>query len=146
MTQETEPKPFNRDRLFVNKERGSRPVTLNVPLRCTVCNVITNSVCENHDATTEKIELTIAPLSWARFHQIRSNSAMFDNKNNRSYFDLHTFYSQCLKEIIVNAPWGETTDMILLQVTQELGYQLEQLVPELDGSTEDLSIDEIKKV
>ena len=137
-------KEFNRDRLFINKD--TKHVTLNVPLKCTVCNMFNKGLCENHDAVLETVDITVIPLSWARFHQIRSNSAIFDQKTGQSHFDLHTFYTQCLKEIIVDAPWGETNDIILLQVTQELGYQLEQLIPSIDGSTEDLSIDEIKKV
>ena len=38
-------------------------------------------------------------------------------------------YLEVLKEIIVEAPWGKTTDEFLISINQELGSALEKLVP-----------------
>ena len=45
--------------------------------------------------------------------------------------------------MIVEAPWGRTTETFLLSIDSRLGAALEQLVPNLVGTAE--NTDEIKK-
>ena len=52
----------------------------------------------------------------------------FDEKGNSS-FDSGIYIKEVLKEIIVEAPWGDTTDEFLTTINQELGSALEKLVP-----------------
>ena len=51
----------------------------------------------------------------------------------------------CLKEMIIEAPWGKTTEAFLISIDERLGKALEELVPQAFG-TDDLTESEtIKK-
>ena len=53
----------------------------------------------------------------------------------------------CLKEIIVNAPWGRTTESFLISIDARLGAALEAIVPKAfseDNASSD-SVDAVKK-
>ena len=45
-------------------------------------------------------------------------------------FDMDTYMRETLKTMIVEAPWGNTTESFLLQVDNRLGAALEKLVPQ----------------
>ena len=47
--------------------------------------------------------------------------------------------------MVVEAPWGETTDTFLGQCGPELGIALENLVPKAFVDTSTVSTDEVKK-
>jgi len=46
-------------------------------------------------------------------------------------------FKECLKAMIVSAPWGETNDTFLISINDELGKALEALVPQAFGRDED---------
>ena len=57
-----------------------------------------------------------------------------------------TYVRECLKEMIVEAPWGRTTEAFLLSIDERLGGALERLVPvAFAGDEEGVNPDEIKK-
>ena len=61
-----------------------------------------------------------------------------------SSFDSCKYVKEVLKYIIVDAPWGNTTDEFLDSINSELGAALEQLVPSaMDTNLSD--VDVIKK-
>ena len=52
---------------------------------------------------------------------------------------------ECLKEMIIEAPWGKTTEAFLLSIDERLGGALEKLVPQAFSAEGDISPDDIKK-
>ena len=59
-----------------------------------------------------------------------------------SNFDTEGYMRDILKEIIVDAPWGKTTETFLVSIDSRLGTALEKIVP---TAFEDSAIPEDKK-
>ena len=77
------------------------------------------------DETGDEFEVTVKQLSWVKRNQL---------------------VSQCLKEMIVEAPWGATNEAFLVTIDERLGRALESLVPTAFGADEGgPTPDEIKK-
>ena len=49
--------------------------------------------------------------------------------DGNSSFDSGVYIKEVLKAIIIEAPWGKTTDDFLNSISSDLGSALEQLVP-----------------
>jgi hypothetical protein len=95
------------------------------------------------EETDEEFNLKIKPLTWARRNQIMSKAITWGTGGQTS-FDGDVFVRACLRDMIVEAPWGRTTESFLLSIDARLGAALETLVPNVgDGSEADT--DEIKK-
>lgn len=95
------------------------------------------------EETEEEFSIKIKPLTWARRNQIMSKAITWGTAGQTS-FDGDVFVRACLRDMIVEAPWGRTTESFLLSIDARLGAALETLVPNVgDGSEEDT--DEIKK-
>ncbi len=95
------------------------------------------------EETEEEFNIKIKPLTWARRNQIMSKAITWGTAGQTS-FDGDVFVRACLRDMIVEAPWGRTTESFLLSIDARLGAALETLVPNVgDGSEEDT--DEIKK-
>ena len=73
-----------------------------------------------------------------------SKCLSWDNSGNTG-FDGDAYVRLCLKEIIQEAPWGNTTEAFLIRINDDLGQALETLVPRAFAGEEDLS-DEINSV
>ena len=93
--------------------------------------------------TKEEFSLKIRPLSWAKRNQLMSKCISWDTGGQTS-FDGDSFVRACLRDMIVEAPWGRTTESFLLSIDARLGTALETLVPNV-GDTSGDSADEIKK-
>jgi len=92
----------------------------------------------------DSFEVTLRPLSWFRRNQLVSKCMKIDA--NGSNFDGALYVREVLKEIIVSAPWGKTTDGFLLSINTELGEALETLVNANEDENEDEDEpEEIKK-
>ena len=89
-------------------------------------------------------EVTIKPLSWSLRNQIISKSLRWDANGNTN-FDGDSYARECLKEMIVDAPWGRTTESFLITIDARLGSLLETLVPKAFDDSADMGIDAIKK-
>ena len=97
------------------------------------------------DETGETFEVTIRPLSWAKRNQIISTSLKF-GADGATGFDGDGYVRNCLKEILLEAPWGRTTEAFLLTIDERLGTALETLVPKAFGADDDgVDIDTVKK-
>ena len=98
------------------------------------------------DETEDEFEVTIKPLSWAKRNQILSKSLTWDSTGNTS-FDGDTYVRSCLREMLVDAPWGRTTETFLISIDTRLGAALEALVPQAFSGedSETLTPDKIKK-
>jgi len=87
--------------------------------------------------TGDTFEVTVKPMSWAKRNQLIAKALSFDGTGTSS-FDTDTYIRSCLKEIIVDAPWGRTTESFLISIDERLGTALEKLVPAAfeNGNTE----------
>ena len=96
--------------------------------------------------TGETFDVSIRPMSWSKRNQIVSNSLKF-GADGATGFDGDIYVRNCLKEIIVEAPWGRTTEAFLLTIDDRLGTALEQLVPKAFGAedSDGVDIDTVKK-
>jgi len=96
--------------------------------------------------TGETFEVTIRPMSWAKRNQIISSSLKF-GVDGATGFDGDIYVRNCLKEILVEAPWGRTTEAFLLTIDDRLGTALESLVPKAFGGEDPdgVDIDTVKK-
>ena len=96
------------------------------------------------EETKEEFNIKIKPLTWARRNQIMSKSISWGSTGQTS-FDGDAFVRACLRDMIVEAPWGRTTESFLLSIDARLGAALETLVPNVGDTSEEESADEIKK-
>ena len=94
----------------------------------------------------DELSLTIKDMSWSRRNRIMSDCLTWDQTGNTN-FDGDAYVRLCLKEMIKQAPWGNTTEAFLIRITDELGQALETLVPRaFANNTEvDGDINAIKK-
>ena len=77
--------------------------------------------------------VTVKPLSWSRRNQILSKAMAWDT-NGGTKFDGDTYVRECLKEMIIDAPWGKTSELFLISIDERLGGVLETLVPSAFGT------------
>tara|TARA_X000001388_G_C2211575_1_gene115377 strand:- start:583 stop:957 length:375 start_codon:yes stop_codon:yes gene_type:complete len=97
------------------------------------------------DETGDSFEVTVKQLSWVKRNQLVSKCLIMGSKGEQS-FDGDLYIRECLKQMIVEAPWGATSEAFLLSIDERLGKALEALVPTAFGSDEGgISPDEIKK-
>ena len=104
--------------------------------------------------TGDEFEITTKELSWSRRNQILAKSLKW-TADGQTNFDGDLYTRNCLKEMVLDAPWGRTTEAFLLSIDERLGSALETIVPRAFGvdpeeSTEESSInlnkvDDIKK-
>ena len=92
----------------------------------------------------DELQITVKDISWSKRNQIMSKCLAWDNAGNTS-FDGYAYVRLCLKEIIHEAPWGNTTEAFLIRINDDLGQALEQLVPRAFADDSNLS-DEINSV
>jgi len=95
------------------------------------------------EETQEEVHIKVKPLTWARRNQIMSKSITWAG-DGQTTFDGDVFVRACLRDMIVEAPWGRTTESFLLSIDARLGAALETLVPNVGDSAGE-SADEIKK-
>ena len=92
--------------------------------------------------TGDTFEVELKPMSWSRRNKIVSRCLKIDGGGNNS-FDGDYYMKECLKEMIVQAPWGPTTESFLVAIDSRLGAALEALVPQAFDA--DAVADKIKK-
>ena len=94
--------------------------------------------------TGDTFEVSIKPMPWSKRNKLVSKCLTFDD-NGTVGFDGDGYVRGCLKEIIVDAPWGATTEAFLMSIDTRLGTALEVLVPKAfeDGVVQ---AENIKKV
>ena len=102
------------------------------------------SVTKVIDLGDDSFEVRVKELSWFQRNTLMSRCMQIKG-NAESTFDGALFVREVLKEIIVEAPWGKTTDLFLISIDSRLGQALETLVSSMSGGSEELSLDETKK-
>ena len=78
--------------------------------------------------TGETFEITVKELAWSKRNQLISKSLQFTSSGSTT-FSADVYVRECLKEMVIEAPWGNTTESFLLQIDNRLGSALEELVP-----------------
>ena len=76
----------------------------------------------------DEFDVIIKPMTWQQKNELVARCMTFDDKGNSS-FDSGIYIKEVLKEILIEAPWGKTTDEFLNSINQEMGSALEKLVP-----------------
>ena len=92
--------------------------------------------------TGDEFEVSIKPMSWSKRNQLISKCLNWETGGNTS-FNGDLYVRECLKEMIVEAPWGRTTEAFLISIDTRLGTALEALVPK--AFDEDVEVDVVKK-
>ena len=93
----------------------------------------------------DELVLTVKDMAWSKRNRIISSCVSWDNVGQTN-FDGDAYVRQCLKEIIVNAPWGATTEAFLVRINADLGTALETLVPSaFETNTMEQEVDDLKK-
>lgn len=90
-------------------------------------------------------EVSVKPISWSRKNQLVAKAMAFGGKTDGMSFDADFYVKECLKAMLVKAPWGETNDVFLISITDELGRALEALVPKAFETSEEDEEAELKK-
>lgn len=93
--------------------------------------------------TGDEFEVMVKDLSWSKRNQLLSKALQF-NQAGETKFSADMYVRECLKEMIVEAPWGNTTESFLLQIDNRLGAALEALVPQAFDDVADAA-DAVKK-
>ena len=87
--------------------------------------------------------VTVNPLSWSRRNQILSKAMAWD-ADGGTKFNGDVYVRECLKEMIIDAPWGKTSELFLISIDERLGSVLEQLVPQAFGTDALEEVDTLK--
>ena len=96
------------------------------------------------EETGESFPVTIKQLSWSRRNQLISKCLNWSGEGQTS-FSGDVYVRECLKEMIVEAPWGKTTEAFLLSIDGRLGAALEALVPQAFGTSDTINPNDVKK-
>ena len=95
------------------------------------------------EETGDSFGVTVKPLSWAKRNELISKHMAWDSNGNTS-FQASEYVRACLREMLVEAPWGKTTETFLISIDTRLGAALEALVPQAFES-QGVDIDSTKK-
>ena len=95
------------------------------------------------EETGDSFEVTVKPLSWAKRNELISKHMAWDSNGNTS-FQASEYVRACLREMLVEPPWGKTTETFLISIDTRLGAALEALVPQAFES-QGVDIDSTKK-
>ena len=98
----------------------------------------------SEDGELIEIPIKLRGLPWSLKNQ-KISLAVTWGENGQTSFDGDFYIRECLKWMVVEAPWGETTDSFLAQCGPELGTALENLVPKAFVDTSPVTTDEVKK-
>jgi len=75
-----------------------------------------------------EIPITIRELSWSQKSKAQGDCFSF-HEDGTVVFDFDKYNKSLIKQIITNAPWGETNEVFLNQVKASFGTELEKLIP-----------------
>ena len=92
--------------------------------------------------TGESFEIQIKEMTWAKRNQLISTCINW-NKSGNTSFDGDKYVRESLKEIIVESPWGRTTEAVLVSIDSRLGAALEAVVP---NAFEDATGDDVPQI
>ena len=95
------------------------------------------------EETGASFEVTVKPIRCEKRNELISKHMAWDSNGNTS-FQASEYVRACLREMLVEAPWGKTTETFLISIDTRLGAALEALVPQAFES-QGVDIDSTKK-
>ena len=95
--------------------------------------IANRTVQKTLEIDNSEFTVTVKPLSWSKRNQILSKAMTWDGDGGTK-FDGDTYVRECLKEMIIDAPWGKTSELFLMSIDERLGNVLETLVPSAFGT------------
>jgi hypothetical protein len=105
--------------------------------------MVSNQVEEKEvKLSNDKFTVKVKDLSWSRKNQLIAKAMAFGGQTEGMSFDADYYVKECLKSMIIEAPWGKTNDTFLISINDELGKALEVLVPRAFGGEDDDDDDE----
>ena len=128
------------------KSREPKDVNLPVFFMCVNCDSVENiNGCHEHNGRIDILNLKVRGIPWSRKNQLASQCTHWED-NGGTIFDGDTYVRECLKFMIAEAPWGQTDDVFLSQIGDELGSALQNLIPPaFKNDKNKLKINEVKK-
>jgi len=96
------------------------------------------------EGTDEEFTVKVKPLSWSKKNQLVSRYVKWSEEGVSS-FDGDGYVRECLRAMIVEAPWGKTSETFLISIDNKLGSALEQLVPSAFENNETIPEDKKKE-
>jgi len=100
---------------------------------------------ETGNVETEIVHLKVRELPYFTKQEIATRHVSYSIAGEGK-FDYAGYSKECLKQIIVEAPWGKTDDLFLLQIGDELGSALSTLIPNAFGNVSfTKNIENVKK-
>lgn len=126
--------------------REAKPISLSIFTTCPVCGARgRNDFCNYHNSEEDVVELKLRGMPWSLRNQKISLALTWDDSGNK-HFDVDFYMKECLKYMIVEAPWGATTDTFLSTVDEDLGAALETLCPSaISQPAQGQDVDSLKK-
>ena len=95
--------------------------------------IANRTVQKTLEIDNSEFTVTVKPLSWSKRNQILSKAMTWVGAGGTK-FDGDTYVRECLKEMIIDAPWGKTSELFLMSIDERLGNVLETLVPSAFGT------------
>ena len=81
------------------------------------------------EETGDSFEVLVKQLTWSKRNKLMSECLTWSSTGDATGFNAEKYVRECLKEMIVEAPLGKTTEAFLVSIDQRLGDALESLVP-----------------
>ena len=94
--------------------------------------------------TGDEFEIGIKPISWSKRNKIVSECLNW-KEGGAVDFDGDRYVRDCLKLMIIQAPWGNTDESFLTSIDARLGGALENLVPKAFGEDATTEVNVAKK-
>ncbi len=82
--------------------------------------------------TGDEFSVQVKPIPWSRRNKIVSECLNWGDGSSVD-FDGDKYVRECLRQMIVQAPWGVTDEKFLVSIDARLGSALEALVPKAFG-------------
>ena len=82
--------------------------------------------------TGDEFEIQINPIPWSKRNKIISECLDWGDGSSVE-FDGDKYVRDCLRQMIIQAPWGVTDEKFLASIDGRLGTALEALVPKAFG-------------
>ena len=90
-----------------------------------------------------EFSVVVKPLSWSKRNQILSKAMAWDSDGSTK-FNGDIYVRECLKEMLVDAPWGKTNELFLISIDERLGNVLEELVPTAFGTETSVEVENLE--
>ena len=132
------------DNVFDEEEPELPPVRKSVDFDFNKYKVANKTEVKTLSIEDAEFNVTVKPLSWSRRNQILSKAMAWDSDGGTK-FDGDIYVRECLKEMLVDAPWGKTTELFLMSIDDRLGGLLETVVPQAFGTEEIGDLDTLKE-